>query len=38
MEMGKGLNGRKILLPETLDILLRTLLKEYICYENKNIW
>lgn len=31
MEMGKGLNRRKILLPETLDILLRTFLKERIC-------
>ena len=38
MEMGKGLNGRKILLPETFDILLRTFLKESICYENKNSW
>lgn len=30
MEMGKGLKGRKILLPETLDVLLKTCLKERI--------
>ena len=30
MEMGKGLNRRKILLPETLDVLLKILLKECI--------
>lgn len=30
MEMDKGLNRRKILLAEILDVLLKTLLKEYI--------
>lgn len=30
MVMGKNLNGRKTLLPETLDALLKILLKECI--------
>lgn len=30
MEMDKGLNRRKILLAEILDVLLKMLLKEYI--------
>lgn len=30
MEMDKGLNRRKILLAEILDVLLKILLKEYI--------
>lgn len=28
METGKRLNGRKIILPEILDVLLKTLLRE----------
>lgn len=36
MEMGKGLNGRKILLPETWDVLLKILLKERISVRKTN--
>lgn len=36
MEVGKGLNGRKILLPETWDVLLNTLLKECVSVRKIN--